>query len=105
MKHRLAPAADPNESLPPFPLDQELWQLVTESLGLCERHGRMVELLLRDASDQEIAIAIGVAPCTAKTILKRIRERTKAPTRMQLAMRVLAAVIEILRKEQRPPPG
>jgi DNA-binding CsgD family transcriptional regulator len=84
------------ERLPPLPMTPEQWRRICKSLELCPRHGRIVELVLRDASDEEIAEAMSVAPTTIKTLLRRIRDRTQAPTRMLLALRVLGEAIEML---------
>jgi DNA-binding CsgD family transcriptional regulator len=82
--------------LPRFPLSEELWRKVADSLRLCERHAKIVELMLRDASDDEIAVIMGIKKATVKTLLGRIRERTQARTRGQLALRVLGIVAELL---------
>ncbi len=84
------------EYLPPFPLNEELWRAVAGSLRLCERHAKIVELVLRGASDDEIGAILGIKRATVKTLLRRIRERTKSPTRGRLALRVLGVVAELL---------
>jgi DNA-binding CsgD family transcriptional regulator len=91
--------------LPSFPLSDDSWLKVAASLGLCERHAKIVKLVLLDASDQEIASAMGIAVSTLKTLLRRIRDRTKAPTRMRLAMRVLEKTVELLSDGHHPPGG
>jgi DNA-binding CsgD family transcriptional regulator len=101
-RRRISPD-DVTGHLPPFPLREDLWQAVAESFRLCERHAKIVELVLRDASDDEIAAVLGIAPATVKTLLRRIRDRMNAPTRMQLSSRVLGATVEILTRRKRPP--
>jgi hypothetical protein len=90
--------------LPPSSLDYRTWCQVGSALKLCERHTLIVDLILRDASDEKIAETLGIAISTTKTLLRRVRDRTLAPTRIRLAARVVATVAE-LRNNDACPPG
>jgi len=75
---------------PPLPLAADHWQAVVEIMGLSAQQARITELILRDLSDKQIALVLGISESTVETHKERIRYRTGARGRMQLAMQVLA---------------
>lgn len=75
---------------PPLPLDDAHWQEVVGTIGLSAQQARILELMLRDLSDLQIAQVLGISESTVKTHQERIRFRTGARGRMQLAMLVLS---------------
>jgi DNA-binding NarL/FixJ family response regulator len=82
---------------PPLPLDPEHWQKVVNAIGLSEQQARIVELILRDLCDKQIAAVMGISESTIDTYMQRIGKRTGTSGRMQLAMRVLAVSHEVAR--------
>lgn len=78
------------ENALPFPLEAHLWESVVQTMKLSSRQARIVELILRDLSDKQIAIVLGISESTIETHKERIRLRTGARGRMQLAMQVMA---------------
>ena len=77
-------------SCPPLPLHAEHWQATIAAMGLSDQQAKVVELVLRDLGDKEIAVVMGLGEGTVKDYLKRIYRRTGMRGRMQLAMHVLA---------------
>jgi DNA-binding CsgD family transcriptional regulator len=75
---------------PPLPLDTGHWQKIVEAVGLSKRQAQITELMLRDLSDNQIAIVLGISESTIDTHMERIQYRTGTRGRMQLAMHVLA---------------
>ncbi len=79
----------------PLPLEADLWESVVQAMKLSSRQARIVELILRDLSDKQIALVLGISESTIETHKERIRLRTGARGRMQLAMQVLAVSHQI----------
>jgi len=75
---------------PPFPLKEAHWRKVVETMGLSSQQARITELMLRDLSDKQIALVLRISESTVETHKIRIRYRTGARGRMQLAMQVLS---------------
>jgi len=74
----------------PLPLPADHWAAVIIEIGLSLRQVRIVELVLCDHSNKEIARILRIGEHTVKTYLGRISARTGTRGRMQLAMHVLA---------------
>ena len=74
----------------PLPIEPRNWQKIVKSIGLSEKQSQIVELMLRDLSDREIALVLGISESTVETHQERIGRRTGTRGRMQLAMHVLA---------------
>jgi DNA-binding CsgD family transcriptional regulator len=83
------------DRLPPLPLADDHWRAVTETLGLSGQLAETAKLMLRDASNEQIATVLGISTGTVDQYQKRITARTGARGRMQLAMRVLAVSHEV----------
>lgn len=83
------------QSLPPLPLTDGQWQAVFDALGISGQQSAVAKLMLRDASNSEIATILGISDGSVKQYQQRLSRRTGANSRMQLAMRVLAVSHEI----------
>lgn len=83
------------DSLPPLPLDGTHWQAVVRAMNLSPRQAEIVELILRDATTQQIEAVLGIKAPTIKMQRERIAARTGTRGRMQLAMHVLALSHEV----------
>ncbi len=90
-------------SLRPFPLSAAHWQGIVTSLRLSRQQTRIVELILRCASQKQIAEALGITEPTLKTYMQRIFVRTGTNSRMQLAMHIFALSHRVTAQEQRHP--
>ncbi len=90
MPQRSKTSADILGAAPPLPLDAQHWKEIVKKIGLSTRQARIVELMLRDLSDRQIAIVLGISESTIETHKERISHRTGTHGRMQLAMHVLA---------------
>lgn len=97
------PALTTIEHLPPLPLDVELLAAVFRKLGLSSQQCRIVEMVLRDQSDKQIAVRLKLAEPTVRTYLDRIGVKAGTRGRMQLAMRVMAVSHEVGVKDKRRP--
>lgn len=87
-------------SVPPLPLQPDHWQAIVAAMGLSEQLARVVELVLRDLSNKEIAAAMNLGEGTVKDYLNRIGQRTGTRGRVQLAVHVLTVSHQVL-DEQR----
>jgi DNA-binding NarL/FixJ family response regulator len=76
--------------LPPLPLQEQYWQAIFKALGLSPRQTEITRLMLRSASNQQIAHILDVSEGTVKTQVQRIFNRLGVHDRMEFAMRVLA---------------
>jgi len=88
-----------------LPVTDQHWREIIQSLGLCERHARIVELVLCDAGNSEIANELGIEESTLKTYLDRIWTRIGSRGRIPLAILIwqhslrLAGQSAVLRSE------
>ena len=106
MPTRSTPAAGRQaDLLPPLPLKEECWRAIFKTLGLSPRQTDITRLLLRSASNQQIAQLLGVSEGTVKTQVQRIFNRVGVHDRMEFAMRVLALSHEIAGGSPRRPIG
>lgn len=76
-------------SAPPLPLTPDHWQAIVQTIGLSPRQAHIIELMLRDLTDQQIALVLGISESTIETHKLRIRNRTGSSSRVRLAMLVL----------------
>lgn len=80
---------------PPLPLTDAHWQAIVNAIGLSKREALVVELVLRDLSNKEIAEVLGISPRTVETYLHdRIPQKTGARSRMQLAGYIMLIALE-----------
>jgi DNA-binding NarL/FixJ family response regulator len=72
-------------------------------MGLSRQQARVVELMLRCASQKQIAAALDITEPTLKTYMQRIFVRTGTNSRMDLAMHVFALSHRVNTHELRHP--
>lgn len=97
MARRSEPPASILAAAPPLPLAADHWAAVVRKMGLSPKQALIVELMLRDLSDREIALVLGISESTIETHKERISHRTGAHGRMQIAMHVLAVSHQVQR--------
>jgi DNA-binding NarL/FixJ family response regulator len=78
------------KNIPDLPLSPEKWQQLVETLQLPPQQIRIVELLLRNYCDKQIAAALGLKVPTVRTYLHRIFERLGVGDRIELVLRLFA---------------
>jgi DNA-binding NarL/FixJ family response regulator len=71
-----------------LPLPHDKWRQIADSLELPPRQARIVELILRNYCDKQIAAAMGLKVPTVRTYLTRIFHRLKVADRMELVLRI-----------------
>ncbi len=76
----------------PLPMAQSTWEAVALELALSPQQIRIVELILRDRSDKEIADELRLTVPTIRTHLARIFDRTGATSRLNLVLRIFSMV-------------
>jgi DNA-binding CsgD family transcriptional regulator len=93
------PAADNLDSLPALPITVEHWQAIVRHMGLSGQQARIVELVLRCATQRQIATTLGITEPTLKTYMQRIFARTGTRGRMHLVMHVFALSHNVVRRD------
>lgn len=81
--------------LKPSPLDPSTWAGVVTMLALPPRQAAVVELVIRGASDKQIAEELGLAVSTVRDYLGRIFRRLDVQDRIGLAVRVMATAMVV----------
>lgn len=81
--------------LPALPLDADHWRAIFRALRLSPKQAEIAPLMLRSASNQQIALLLGIAEGTVKTQVQRIFNRVGVHDRMEFAMRILALSHEL----------
>jgi DNA-binding CsgD family transcriptional regulator len=71
-----------------LPLPLALWTQLIEMLHLPPQQIRIVELILRNRGDKEIAAALGIKVPTVRTYLHRIYERMGVGDRQELVLKL-----------------
>lgn len=74
--------------LPPLPLPLKQWNDIAKELNLSPQQKRIVELILRNACDKQIAAAMGRGKPTIRTHLDRIFRRLEVEDRGELVLLV-----------------
>ena len=82
-------------SLPALPLTAGHWQSIFAAMRLSPKQATVVDLTLRDLSDNRIAEIMGIHKSTVNMHRERIYARTGARTKMQIAMHVLVVSHEL----------
>ena len=80
------------------PIDPAAWAAVVREFALSPQQACVVELVLQGKRDKEIANAMSIGMGTVRTHLSRVFLRTGARDRVELVVRVFAA-IERLRSD------
>jgi DNA-binding NarL/FixJ family response regulator len=78
------------QNIPDLPLPADKWQQLVEALDLPPQQIRIVELILRNCCDKEIAVALGLKVPTVRTYLQRIYLRLGVSDRVELILRLFA---------------
>jgi DNA-binding NarL/FixJ family response regulator len=73
-----------------LPLPPEKWRQITDALRLPPQQIRIVELILRNFCDKQIAAAMGLKVPTIRTYLTRIFHHMGVSDRIELVLRVCA---------------
>ena len=102
---RTRTASKVSKSPPPLPLAPDHWAAIVLQMGLSPRQALIVEWVLRDQSNKQIARIMNLGEPTIKTYLGRIGIRTGTEGRMQLAMHVLVLSHQVLADGLCPPIG
>ena len=76
--------------LPPLPLSPDKWQALVLTLQLPPRQQRIVELILRNQCDKQIAAAMGLKLPTVCTYKTRIFNRLAVSDRIELVLLLFA---------------
>lgn len=79
-----------------FPLPAKHWKAVCRAMGLSGQLARVVELVLHDLGDQEIADQMGLRLGTVKDYLVRIGRQTGTNGRVQLLIYLLRISHDLL---------
>lgn len=75
---------------PRLPLPPDKWREIAESLQLPPRQERIIELILCNFCDKQIAVAMGIKIPTVRTYLTRIFQRLDVADRMELVLHIVA---------------
>jgi len=76
------------QNIPDLPLPPEKWQQLMETIQLPPQQIRIVELILRNYCDKQIAVALGLKVPTVRTYLHRVFERLGVGDRLELVLRL-----------------
>jgi DNA-binding CsgD family transcriptional regulator len=75
-----------SDDLPAFPMRPNLWNRIAGELRLSPQQKRVVELLLRNACDKQIAALLGCSKPTIRTHFNRIFRKVKVEDRGALVL-------------------
>ena len=76
---------------PPFlPLSIDQWHQIAAALKLSPQQKRIVELVLQNRCDKQIAAALQLRPSTVRTYLTRIFGRAGVSDRHELVLKLFA---------------
>ena len=79
-------------------IEGEEWKQVIGLLDLPAQQARIVELILQDKGDKQIAREMGLAEPTVRTYLTRIFQRIGCNDRVGLVLKVFLCVLELREK-------
>jgi DNA-binding CsgD family transcriptional regulator len=79
-----------HQDIPDLPLPDEKWQRLLKTFQLPPQQSRIVELILRNYCDKQIAAALGLKVPTVRTYLQRVYERIGVDGRLELVLRLFA---------------
>ena len=68
----------------------EVWDRIAYARGLAQRELEVLQCVLADQHEGEIAATLGLSRHTVRTYLKRLRAKLGANSRLELAKRVFA---------------
>jgi DNA-binding CsgD family transcriptional regulator len=73
-----------------FSLRPEAWRGIAYATGLSQREVEVLQCVVADQHEQDIAATLGLSRHTVRTYLKRIRAKLGASSRVRLTERVFA---------------
>ena len=73
-----------------LPIPPNQWRLLIESLDLPPQQARIVELILCNRCDKQIAMKMGLRIPTVRTYLTRVYRRLGVSGRMELVLKLFA---------------
>jgi DNA-binding NarL/FixJ family response regulator len=85
---------------PELPLPHALWTQLVETLHLPPQQIRIVELILRNRCDKQIAAALGIKVPTLRTYVQRIYLRMSVSDRQELVLKLFALSHGLGRSQQ-----
>jgi DNA-binding NarL/FixJ family response regulator len=74
-----------------LPLSPDRWQELVGLLNLPPQQARIVELILRNHCDKQIAAAMGIKVPTVRTYLRRTFDKLGVSDRLELVLKLFAA--------------
>jgi DNA-binding NarL/FixJ family response regulator len=80
-----------SNNLPPLPIPTGKWIQLVAMLQLSPQQIRIVELILRNCRDKQIAAELQLKVPTVRTHLRRIFDRLGVEDRMELVLLIFAA--------------
>lgn len=89
------PSATPSERDLALPLDVATWHQIAKALALSPQQARIVELILQNKQDKEIAAELELSVATIRTYLRRIFDRVKVKDRLSLILRIFALAQDV----------
>lgn len=96
MARHEANSSQPKAGPAAFPLPATHWKAVCRAMGLTGQLARVVELVIQDLGDKDIADAMGIGLGTVKVYLTRIGKQTNTSGRVQLLVYVLKISHDLL---------
>ena len=79
-----------DQNIPQLPLPPAKWQQLIRMLELPPQQVRIVELILRNRCDKQIAAAMGLKKPTVRTYVQRIFTRIGVSDRLELVLKLWA---------------
>lgn len=76
-------------------LASEHWLAVVHSLRLSGRESQIVERIITSATQDQIAIELGISPHTVHTYLERLYAKLGVSNRVQLVIRVFEEYLRV----------
>jgi DNA-binding CsgD family transcriptional regulator len=73
-----------------FSISPETWREIAYAIGLSQREVEVLQCLVADQHDNEIAETLGLSQHTVRTYLKRLRAKLGVTSRVRMAERVFA---------------
>ncbi len=73
-----------------FSISPEGWRGIAYAIGLSQREVEVLQCVVADQHEPDIAAALGLSRHTIRTYMKRIRAKLGASSRVRLAERVFA---------------
>jgi len=76
--------------LPPLPMPADKFTLIVKQMDLSPQQARVVELILRNCGDKEIAAEMQLQVSTVRTYIGRLFDRLGVENRLALVLKIFA---------------